>query len=127
MLPGTAICVCQYVTSFEANSKKFLINFFLALLWPSGQPETAEELQGNMFTKADPNFSFWTKSSKRSERLIYKDTSQDDLESAGKIEQYHQKTLLTEYYIKNIISEFYQQLPKMRISTKLDNGNLKLL
>lgn len=39
------------------------------------------------------------KTPKRSERFIYKDTSQDDLESAGKIEQYHQKTLLTEHYI----------------------------
>lgn len=28
MLPGIAICVCQYVTSFEANSKKYLIFFF---------------------------------------------------------------------------------------------------
>lgn len=39
------------------------------------------------------------KAPKRSERFIYKDTSQDDLESASKIEQYHQKTLLTEHYI----------------------------
>lgn len=28
MLPGIAICVCQFVTFFEANSKKYLINFF---------------------------------------------------------------------------------------------------
>lgn len=29
MLPGIAICVCQYVAFFEANSKKFLIHFLL--------------------------------------------------------------------------------------------------
>lgn len=56
MLPGIAICVYQYVASFEANSKKLLIHFLLALSWPLGQPETAEKLQRNMSRKSEAKF-----------------------------------------------------------------------
>lgn len=58
MLPGIAICICQYVTSFEANSKKFLIHFFSSSIMAIRAARNGRRATRKYVTKVRNQISF---------------------------------------------------------------------
>lgn len=126
MLPGIAICVCQHVTSFEANSKKYLILFFYPnSIMAIRAARNSRRATRKYVTKVKNQISLAGQKAPKDQKGSSIKTSQDDIESAGKTEQYHQKMHSQNIIYEAIISEFYQQQPKMRFSTKLENTKMK--
>lgn len=99
MLPGIAICVCQDVTSFDANSKKYLIHYFPNSIMAIRAARNSRRATRKYVTKVRNQISLAGQKAPKDQKGSSIKTHHRITESAGKIEQYHQKTLLTEHYI----------------------------